>query len=131
MSSNISSEIFRGKAFVYVLTKHGTDRCLSGTVIMYTSHINIGSIKWTNNTREIWWDMDGSKLKAKGERVWVMKATLVASDTKQILALRFQNSTISKQFAIKYHEIFPQQTIASVTNPYMPPPPYPQPPHPP
>eukprot|EP01084_Bolivina_argentea_P102517 183659_1 len=122
MSSNNGhgSETFRGKASVYALeptTKQWNDRGTSGTLIMYTPHIHMGTMKWTKNSHEIWWKIEGSKIKPKGERTWVMKATLLESDTKEIVALRFQDSTISNQFATKYREIFP------ISAPRPPPPP--------
>eukprot|EP01084_Bolivina_argentea_P278311 475375_1 len=146
MSSNNDSEVFRGKASAYVLddlTKQWNDRGTSGTVIMYDRsphnkaiNTNIATIKWVKNTHEVWWALDGSKLKPKGERACVMKATLLKPNTKEILALRFKTSAVAKQFVSKYHEIFPNSVFnMHPSRPYYrppgPPPMYAPPPPPP
>eukprot|EP01084_Bolivina_argentea_P102514 183648_1 len=125
---NIGREVFRGKSSAYVhddLTKNWIDRGVGGMLIMYHDEqnaMNYVTIKWSKKTQEFWWTISAlaSKMKPKGERAWIMKATSTQSNEKEILALRFATTELANTFIDKYREIFPS-TIRAQTPPSAPP----------
>ncbi len=79
---NIGREVFRGKASAYVYddqTTNWIDRGVGGILIMYHDEQNTKNyvtIKWSKKTQEFWWTISAFKMKPKGERAWIMKATV-------------------------------------------------------
>eukprot|EP01084_Bolivina_argentea_P102513 183645_1 len=110
---NIGREVFRGKASVYVhddLTENWVDFAFGGMLIMYHNEQNAKNyvtIKWSKQTQEFWWTISASKMKPKGERAWIIKATSTQSNEKETLALRFATTELANAFIDKYREIFP------------------------
>lgn len=90
------------------------DRGISGQLTMYQNnqYRQDVRIKWTKNTKEIWWRLMNGKLKPKGERAWVLKAWDIKSNKQEILAIRFSDVNLSQQFMHKFHVIFPQQSTS-------------------
>ncbi len=80
--ANIGTEIIRGSASAYVMDeqmRQWQDRCASGTIVMYQHTENNNatiSIKLMKHNTEFWWTIVSSKLRKKGERSWIMKATV-------------------------------------------------------
>jgi len=106
------SELFGGKSSIYALdenSKEWVDRGISGHLVMvqnnqYRQDVRI---KWSKNSKEVWWRLMNGKLKPKGERAWVLKAWDIASNKQEILAIRFSDVALSQQFMHKFHYIFP------------------------
>eukprot|EP01084_Bolivina_argentea_P182857 315610_1 len=118
------SELFHAKASIYALddvTKQWTDRGTSGIITMFL-HTQFQSdirIKWTKNSRELWWKLMGGRLKPKGERAWVLKAWETSTNQQEILAVRFSDQKSSQIFAKKYNKLFPEQPIPIAPQQYI------------
>eukprot|EP00485_Elphidium_margaritaceum_P004231 CAMPEP_0202693288 /NCGR_PEP_ID=MMETSP1385-20130828/7442_1 /ASSEMBLY_ACC=CAM_ASM_000861 /TAXON_ID=933848 /ORGANISM="Elphidium margaritaceum" /LENGTH=1095 /DNA_ID=CAMNT_0049348947 /DNA_START=39 /DNA_END=3326 /DNA_ORIENTATION=- len=119
------SELFRGKCSIYALDEHSKewrDCGIGGQLVMlqnnqFRSDIRV---KWSKNTREILWRLMAGKLKPKGERAWVLKAWDTSRNKQEILAIRFSDQSLSQQFAVKFHQIFPPQQAVSNGPPPLP-----------
>ena len=116
------------KASIYTLdpntkiwTQNGT---VSGTLSLYhnTDHKSDARIKFFKVSKEVWWRLDLTKIKPKGDKAWVLMAYNM-QHTKEILAIRFSDQESTTQFQRHFNSIKSQQSSSSWISPQPSPPP--------
>ncbi len=112
------SELFSGKSSIYALdevSKEWVDRGISGLLTLWR-HSEYGEdvrICWAKGPQCLWWRLLNGRLKAKGERAWVLKAWDIGSNAQEIVAIRFSDVNLSLEFSVKFKLIFPDSRWSS------------------
>eukprot|EP01084_Bolivina_argentea_P077903 141363_1 len=119
-------QLFRNRCSVYALDRNNTcwiDRGVFGTIVLFQDSQNYedARLKWEkkDTNQKIWWKLFGSTLKPKGQRALVLKALTSVPNEEEILAIRFNSEHVAVQFAVKYHNIFPDVCDMNIWKRYL------------